>query len=205
MVNILPGHSSVTMPYPSYSQAPASPPAYSMAASPPPAYYRQHHIPGYMQYMNTMMGNLQYDYRQPVVGYNQMRNYSQSYASAANIYNLTTLRSPYQNLPGTYHKNSYNTDLYFSGQPYKAEEIYATYLASGAYQYHSGQCANHYGQTPMITVNDMQSAFDYANHLLKNYSQNYGNASAYPRQSPPLMLKEKEAVLMEYVTQYFAK
>ena len=173
--------------------------------TPPPTYYRQHRIPGYMQYMQTMYGQLNYDYRQPTLGYNNMQNYNHSYSNAANIYNLTTLRSPYQNLPGTYHKNSYNKELYFSGQYYKAEDIYATYLASGAYQYHSGRCANHYGQTPMITVSDMQTAFDYANHELKNYAQSYGNSSLYPRQSPPLMLKEKEAILMEYVTQYFAK
>jgi len=171
-----------------------------------PLYYNQYQTPAYRQYVQSAYGAQNYNYIQPVapVGYNAINAYNQSYGSAGHNYNQS-LQSPYQNLPGTYHKSAYGKELYNSGHSYNAQQVYASYLASGAYQYHSGKCANHYGQTPMLTVNDMDSAFDYAHHQMRTYGENYVNSSAYSSNTPPLLLKEKEAILMEYVTQYFAK
>ena len=169
-----------------------------------PVYYQLYRNPSYIQSVQTMYGGVNYNYRQPVVshGYRGPNLYNQTYMSSP--YNNPNQGSSYQNLPGTYQQSAYNTQNYFSGQGYRAEDVYSSYLASGAYLYHSGQCAKHYGQTPQITANDMDSAFDYAHHKLRSYGQSYGNYS-YTSQSPPLLLKEKEATLMEYVTEYFAK
>jgi peroxidase len=166
-----------------------------------PLYYQQYRTPAYKQNMQSMYGKHTYNYMQPIAnqGYNG-NHYNQSYMGYG-----SNSGSPYQNVPGSYSKESYNKELYFSGHRYSAETVYSSYLVSGAYQYYSGRCSNHYGQTPVVTINDMNSAFDYAHHQLKTYGNDYVNSSSYSNQMPPLYLKEKEALLMEYVTQYFAK
>lgn len=85
---------------------------------------------------------------------------------------------------------------------YSAKSIYSNYLATGAYQYHSQKCSNHYGQTPQISHQDLSSAFSYAQNQVRSYEKRYGNFSYM---EPPLVLKEKEALLVEYTSEYFAK
>lgn len=131
-------------------------------------------------------------------------NHSYQQISGGN-YNRTNLRSPYQNIPGSYQKSAYNKQLYSSGKRYSAQSIYGSYLANGAYQYHSAKCSNHYGQTPQLSANDMEAAFSYAHKELGSYGERYGNRSGYSKYAPALELKEKEATLMEYVSEYFAK
>ncbi|CAG2169340.1 unnamed protein product, partial [Oppiella nova] len=156
-----------------------------------------------------MYGRYNYNYRQPShQPYNQFnyKTYNQTNgAPGGQPYNRTRLRSPYQSIPGTYGTNSYNTQQYFSGKRYNAQQIYGSYLSTGAYLYYSGTCAKHYKRTPEITQQDMESAFDYAHHQLRDYDRLYGNYSMFTNQMPPLRLKEKEATLMEYVTEYMAK
>ena len=105
-------------------------------------------------------------------------------------------------MPGTYSKNVYQSSRYMPYGKYSAKSIYSNYLATGAYQYHSQKCSNHYGQTPQISHQDLSSAFAYAQNQVRSYEQRYGNFSYM---EPPLVLKEKEALLVEHASEYFAK
>ncbi|CAG2170859.1 unnamed protein product [Oppiella nova] len=146
-----------------------------------PVYYQNYRNPAYYQYLRLMYGRYNYNYRQPShQPYNQFnyKTYNQTNgAPGGQPYNRTRLRSPYQSIPGTYGTNSYNTQQYFSGKRYNAQQIYGSYLSTGAYLYYSGTCAKHYKRTPEITQQDMESAFDYAHHQLRDYDRLYGNYS----------------------------
>ncbi|CAG2114555.1 unnamed protein product, partial [Medioppia subpectinata] len=202
-------------------------PAAPVQVRPPvaPAYGSYGVNPGLQNYMRVMYGAVNYNYRAPNYqrynttapqfnygkAYNQSNNYLSGSpggggnGSGGHQYNRTNIRSPYQNIPGTYSPGSYGKQQYFSGKRYTAQSIYGSYLSTGAYLYHSGACAQHYSRAPEISQQDMESAFDYAYHQLRDYDRQFGNYSLFTSQSPPLKLKEKEAVLMEYVTEYLAK
>lgn len=109
------------------------------------------------------------------------------------------LTSPYQVIPGTYvsHEKGY----YQGNHKYSASSIYGKYLASGAYQYHSKQCLNHYGQVPAIAQPDVDNAFGYANAQIRQRYPEYGNKSHYNQKAH----KEVEGQMMELVSEYFAK
>lgn len=179
-------------------------------------YVRSLNYPQYStSYGPYLYGSSNYSYHQPNYNSYQRPNYNQIYQQSNyggynhsynnGNYNTTNYRSPYQTLPGLYDKNSYNKQLYTSVKKYSAHSVYGAYLASGAYLYQSSQCNNHYGQTPQLSSIDMENAFSYAHKQLGSYEQNYGNSSVYSSGPPVLLLKEKEAILMEYVTEYFAK
>lgn len=189
---------------------------YDLDSSPSYGHY-MHVIPSYGRYMHVMYGSANYSYHPYSQSYKRP-SYNQSYQQSNyggynhsyqqishGNYNKTNIRSPYQSIPGSYRKNAYNKHLYSSGKKYNAHSIYGSYLASGTYLYHSAKCNNHYGQTPQISDSDMDSAFSYAHKMLDPYEQHYGNKSGYSVNEPPLKLKEKEAIFMEYVSEYFAK
>lgn len=58
---------------------------------------------------------------------------------------------------------------------------------------------------PQISAADVDNAFNYANFRIASYPKRYANSSGYSIHTPPLVLKEKEALSMEYVSEYFAK
>jgi hypothetical protein len=181
--------------------------------------YDQYTSSSYTNYIRVMYGTPSYTYTQPnykqnyqnqsynqTYGHSNYGGYNHSYQQISyGNYNRANLRSPYQSIPGSYQKSAYDKNIYSSGKRYSARSVYASYLAGGAYLYNSAKCANHYGQTPQISSQDMDSAFNYAHQQLGSYNERYGNYSGYSSQAPALKLKEKEAILMEYVSEYFAK
>lgn len=109
------------------------------------------------------------------------------------------LTSPYQVIPGTYESNEQG---YYQGKDkYSASSIYGKYLATGAYQFFAKQCLNHYGQVPAVSQPDVESAFSYANHQIRQRYPEYGNKSHYDLKGQ----KEVEGQMMELVSEYFAK
>jgi hypothetical protein len=181
--------------------------------------YDEYMSSSYANYMRIMYSTPNYTYHEPnynqnyqnpsynqTYGHSNYGGYNHSYQQISyGNYNRTNLRSPYQSIPGSYQKSAYDESIYSSGKNYSAQSVYASYLASGAYQHNSAQCANHYGQTPQISSQDMDSAFSYAHQQLSSYNESYGDYSGYSSEVSPLKLKEKEAILMEYVSEYFAK
>lgn len=109
------------------------------------------------------------------------------------------LTSPYQAIPGSYEAQ--DRGYYLGDGEYSGSSIYGKYLASGAYLYHSKQCANHYGQVPKVSQQDVDSAFGYANHQMRVRYPEYANKTHYSFNAH----KEVEGQMMELVSEYFAK